>query len=149
MSSSGYPVPPIRPNPNKSPAGRPDYEQVIQKAIQEDPEIAREVNISVNVQKEEIHLIGKVGSGKNKARAQELAEINSQRKMKVVNELVVGRRALPSAPLPAAALPEGADAVASVRGSPATDISERRRAHARAPLPVWHASCLLLSRRYA
>jgi hypothetical protein len=92
-SNMNTPIPPKGSDPDKS--TEPDYQQVIQEAIIQDPIIEDSDNVSVSFDdkglgKGEIHLIGKVGSEKQKQRAQELAEINSKDRVTVVNEIVVG-----------------------------------------------------------
>ncbi len=68
----------------------------LQEAIIEDPEITDTTNISVKAKTDSsskgpvIHLIGKVSSEADKARAQEIIEKNTRNEMKVTNELVVG-----------------------------------------------------------
>lgn len=84
---------PIPPKGSK-PDPEPDYGKVIQKAIIQDPIIEDSDKISVSFEdkglgKGEIHLIGKVGSDKQKQRAQELAEINSKTRVDVINEIIV------------------------------------------------------------
>jgi hypothetical protein len=93
-SNASYPIPPKGPDPSKA-SNEPDYERVIQEAIIHDPLIEDSDNVSVSLRqkslgKAEIHLIGKVGSEKQKQRAQELAQTNSKDKVTVINELVVG-----------------------------------------------------------
>ena len=74
---------------------RSEMEKTIQEAIEEEPTIEESSHISVNVieerlfRKREIHLIGKVHKESDKQRAQELAEINSKNKMKVINGILV------------------------------------------------------------
>jgi len=92
MSNSQIPPYPIR-GGGKGP--EPDYEKLVQEAIVQDPEIEDSSNISVAIKdggllgKDELHLIGKVGSEKQKKRAQALAESNTKRQVHVVNEIVV------------------------------------------------------------
>ena len=92
MSNSQIPPYPIR-GGGKDP--EPDYEKVVQEAIVQDPEIEDSPNVSVKLKdggllgKDELHLIGKVGSERQKRRAQALAESNTKRQVHVVNEIVV------------------------------------------------------------
>jgi len=92
MSSNiQHPIPPKGSNPGPE----PDYEKVVQEAIIHDPIIEDSDNVSVSFEdkglgKAEIHLIGKVGSEKQKQRAQELAETNTPDKIEVINEIAVG-----------------------------------------------------------
>lgn len=67
----------------------------LQEAIIEDPELSDTTNISVKAKDESgskepvIHLIGKVASEADRARAQEIIEKNTSNCMKVANELAV------------------------------------------------------------
>jgi hypothetical protein len=91
-SKMNMPISPKGSNSGKK--AEPDFEKVIQEAIYHDPIIEDSDNVSVffkekGLGKGEIHLIGKVGSEKQKQRAQELAVTNSKDKVTVVNEIVV------------------------------------------------------------
>jgi len=91
-SKMNMPISPKDSGPGSS--AEPDFEKVIQEAIYHDPIIEDSDKVSVSFKdkgfsKREIHLIGKVGSEKQKQRAQELAEINSKDKVTVVNEIIV------------------------------------------------------------
>lgn len=72
-----------------------DISNNLQEAIIEDPELTDTTNISVKARDESgskepvIHLIGKVKSEADKARAQEIIEKNTRSEMKVANELKV------------------------------------------------------------
>ncbi len=70
-----------------------DLERVLMEAIIQDPEIGDATNISVIVKKEDgervIHLLGKLDTEKERDRALELAETNSKKQYKVVNEIVL------------------------------------------------------------
>ncbi|MFW5711634.1 MAG: hypothetical protein ACOCXF_02360 [bacterium] len=72
-----------------------DVSNNLQEAIIEDPELSDSTNISVKARDESgskepvIHLIGKVKSEADKARAQEIIEKNTRSEIKVVNELAV------------------------------------------------------------
>ena len=67
----------------------------LQEAIIEDPELADTTNVSVKAEDESaskeavLHLIGKVSSEADKARAQEIIEKNTSNEMKIANELTV------------------------------------------------------------
>ena len=92
-SNMNVPIPPKGSDPGKS--ATPDFEKVVQEAIIHDPIIEDSDNVSVSLKKkglgkEEIHLIGKVGTEKQKQRARELAESNTTDKIEVINEIVVG-----------------------------------------------------------
>jgi hypothetical protein len=86
--------PPIPPK-GGSQGPEPDYEKLVQDAIIHDPEIEDSDNISVKIKdggllgKDEMHLIGRVGSEKQKQRAQQLAASNTKRQVHIVNEIVV------------------------------------------------------------
>lgn len=88
-------VPPHLPPQGGGKTPGPDYEKVVQEAIIQDPEIEDFHNIAVELKsggllgKEELHLIGKVGSKRQKQRAQELAESNTKNQVHIVNEIVV------------------------------------------------------------
>lgn len=72
-----------------------DISNNLQEAIIEDPELSDTSNISVKAEDESgskepvIHLIGKVNSAADKARAQEIIEKNTSNEIKVANELAV------------------------------------------------------------
>jgi hypothetical protein len=69
-------------------------EKRILKAIIEDPEIEDVTNVSAVVTEKGreriIQLIGRLSSEKEKQRAQELAESNSSRRFRVINDIIVG-----------------------------------------------------------
>jgi hypothetical protein len=72
-----------------------EYVDMIQKAINEDPEIKEKTHISVSaeegglVKRGKIHLIGKVSSARDKERALDIACSNTAEKVEVVDELIV------------------------------------------------------------
>jgi osmotically-inducible protein OsmY len=72
-----------------------EYVEMIQKAINEDPEIKEKTHISVSAEEgglvkgDKIHLIGKVSNARDKERALNIARSNTAEKMEVVDELIV------------------------------------------------------------
>ncbi|MCF7949727.1 MAG: hypothetical protein K9M94_14150 [Spirochaetia bacterium] len=67
----------------------------LQEAIIEDPELSDTTNIAVKAKNESdskepvIHLIGKVASEADRARAKEIIEKNTSNSIKVANELAI------------------------------------------------------------
>ena len=87
------PIPPVDPEHTKG-RTEPDFGKVVQEAIIQDPIIEDSDRVSVKFEdkglgKAEMHLIGKVGSEKQKQRALELAESNTTDKIEVINEIIV------------------------------------------------------------
>mgnify|MGYP006298369897 CR=1 FL=1 len=75
-------------------ADHKELREELQKAIFDDPEIESKGNISVNLETEgskitEIHLLGSVGSDREKQRAEEIMSVNTKNEVKIVNELAV------------------------------------------------------------
>ena len=72
-----------------------EYVDMIQKAINEDPEIKEKTHISVSAEKgglikrDKIHLIGKVSSARDKERALDIARSKTAEKIEIVDELIV------------------------------------------------------------
>ena len=67
-----------------------ELEKYLMRAIFEDPLIGNKTNISLKHEDGDLHLIGKVGSEEEKARAEEIVKVNTREEKPVVNELVIG-----------------------------------------------------------
>jgi hypothetical protein len=75
-------------------ADRKELREELQKAIIDDPEVENKADISVYLETEgtkvsEIHIIGSVGSEKEKQRVAEIVSVNTRNEVEVINELLV------------------------------------------------------------